>query len=267
MQRTASDGTGDVAEQIHLVNGLVDDRPSALDVPTAFARARVVRRFPVPFHVGVRLEQFAQPAFSHRFLEEDRAVREPFLTDDCEGDARLATLLDNSHAGFRGRCERLLHQQVLPPARSGAGQLIVRVRVCAEDDQLDGRVFKDLVRATVEPGLEALGKSPRLLRRPAGHTLKLCSRNLLDCKAVVNSDCSGANDCDLHLVVPSVGLLKSALDVSCGLLDPVLVFNEGQAHEPFPAVSKANTRRYRHFGFAQQVTREIQRSHLPELLG
>src|SRR5262249_2775322 len=85
-----ADGAGETAQDVDLVDGLVDERASALGLPAAFEGARVVGRGAVPLDVAIGLQQFAEPAGGDGLRQEDRGIVEAVLADHAEPDIGAA---------------------------------------------------------------------------------------------------------------------------------------------------------------------------------
>ena len=78
----AGDGTGEPAEDIDAVNGLVDQGAAALGGPAALHRARVVFGRAIPLDVTIALEETAEAAFRAMALatKRDESSKRCWLT-------------------------------------------------------------------------------------------------------------------------------------------------------------------------------------------
>src|SRR5579871_1191193 len=71
-------------QQIHLVDGLCDQRASALHRPASFDRPRVIGRSPVPLYISVRLHDLAEPAGVESAPHELRRFVEAMLAHNTQ---------------------------------------------------------------------------------------------------------------------------------------------------------------------------------------
>ena len=108
------DRTGQPAQNVDLVDRLVDQGASALGLPTPLDGSRIVFGRAVPLHVTVALEQFAQAACRHRTRQEQAGVVEPVLAHHAQEDAPAVRRLDHAARGFQVGRNGLLHLHVLP---------------------------------------------------------------------------------------------------------------------------------------------------------
>src|ERR1022692_5164010 len=81
---------GQPAQDIDLVNRLVDQRAAALGLPTTLDRPRVVFRRPVPLYVTIAFEQLAQASGGDGPPQELAGIVKTVLADHAQPDARTA---------------------------------------------------------------------------------------------------------------------------------------------------------------------------------
>ena len=95
-------GPASQRRMIDLVDRLVDQRAAAFGRPAPLDRTRVVLGRAIPLHVGVALQELAEPALGDRFLEELAGIVEAVLADDAEHDAAARGRSRSSGAPSRG---------------------------------------------------------------------------------------------------------------------------------------------------------------------
>src|SRR5215831_11525506 len=88
------------AEQVHLMNRLIDKRSTTFGAPAALHRSSVILGRPIPFDVGVELQRDAHPASSDCGFQEPARFIEPMLTDDAEQNVPSRCRLDHPPRGL-----------------------------------------------------------------------------------------------------------------------------------------------------------------------
>src|SRR5580765_2806120 len=102
------DRPGEPAQQIHLMNRLIDQRAAAFGRPAAFERPRVVLVGSEPLYVRVGLQQPAQAARANRRREKAGRLVESMLAHDTEADTATRGGVDHLPCGRERRRDWLL---------------------------------------------------------------------------------------------------------------------------------------------------------------
>ncbi len=105
--------TGQPAQNIELVDGLVDERASPFGGPASLDGTRIVGRGTVPFHVAIALQQLAQATAGDGLEQKLAGIIEAMLAHHAQHDAAFAGCLDHGARGFHCGRDRLLHLHVL----------------------------------------------------------------------------------------------------------------------------------------------------------
>ena len=98
---TSCHRAGQPAQQVDLVDGLVDQRAAAFGLPASLNRPRIIFGRAVPLHVAVALEQLAQAAGGEGLGEEQAGVIEAVLADHAQQDAGARARSRSCGARFR----------------------------------------------------------------------------------------------------------------------------------------------------------------------
>ena len=158
-------GPGQPAQNIDLVDRLVDQRAAAFGCPASLDRAGVIFGATGTTSRSVGLQDLAQPAVGDGFLQELAGIVEAVLADDAQQDAGLARGLDHLARGFEVGRDRLLHLDVLLGFRADLDRLQAEVRERADIDVVDLGVAADFL-------VGAERTQPPLARRISGRSLR-----------------------------------------------------------------------------------------------
>src|ERR1019366_3901687 len=109
---------GQPAQDIDLVNRLVDQRAAPFGLPTALDRPRVVFRRPVPLHVTIAFEQLAQASGGDGPPQELAGVVETVLANHTQRDPRAAPLSPHPAPLPKFGGDRFLPRDMLPRLRA-----------------------------------------------------------------------------------------------------------------------------------------------------
>ncbi len=140
----------EVQEQVHLMDGLADERTSAFSGPASLDWPCVVLAGTKPFDVRIRLQKVSQSALVDCLLEKKDGVIEAMLADDAELNARLLSHGDHSLRGVKIDGHGLLHKYVFSASGTEfhGGKAISRER--ADIDEVDFRVAAELLDSLEE---------------------------------------------------------------------------------------------------------------------
>src|SRR4029077_17973409 len=77
------------AQNIQLVDGLVDQRSPSFGRPASLDRPRIIRRRAIPLHVAVALQELPQTALRNGSCQKLAGIVETMLAHYAQLDARL----------------------------------------------------------------------------------------------------------------------------------------------------------------------------------
>src|SRR5579883_2860043 len=141
---------GQPAQDIDLVDRLIDQRAAALRLPTALDGPRIIFGRTEPLHIGVALQELAEPSGGDGALEEQRGIVEPVLAHHAQQDAAAPGGLDHLPRGFEVGRDRLLHLHVLAGLGADCDGLKAEVREGADVDVVHLGVAADLLEGADE---------------------------------------------------------------------------------------------------------------------
>src|SRR5579883_1903704 len=141
---------GQPAQDIDLVDRLIDQRAAALRLPTALDGPRIIFGRTEPLHIGVALQELAEPSGGDGALEEQRGIVEPVLAHHAQQDAAAPGGLDHLPRGFEVGRDRLLHLHVLAGFGADCDGLKAEVREGADVDVVHLGVAADLLEGADE---------------------------------------------------------------------------------------------------------------------
>ena len=122
------------------MNRLVDQRATALGLPTALDRPRVIFGRPVPLHVTIALQQFAQASSRDGPPQELAGIVKTMLADHPQPDARAARRFHHLARGPQICRDRLLHLDMLARLRANLQRLHAKIGKRADIHVVDPRV-------------------------------------------------------------------------------------------------------------------------------
>jgi peptidyl-prolyl cis-trans isomerase SurA len=152
------DGPGQPAEDVDLVDGLIDECAAAFDGPAALDGTAVVFGGTKPFDVGVALEQAAEASGVDGALQEHGGVVKAMLADDAEHDSGGAGDLDHPARGGEVGGDGLLHLDMLAGFGADEEGLEAEIREGADIDVIDVGVAADFLEGGDENATMKGGK-------------------------------------------------------------------------------------------------------------
>src|SRR6185369_10370508 len=100
---------GEPAQDVELVNGLIDQRATPFRLPASLDGPRIISGRAVPLDVAVALQQLAQAPCGECLREELAGVVEAMLAHNAKHDLPLTRHFDHPAGGFETGRDGLLY--------------------------------------------------------------------------------------------------------------------------------------------------------------
>lgn len=133
------DGAYHPADEVDLVNRLVDQRTAPFALPGTFSRPRIVLLGSMSLDVAIALEDTSQAPVSNRLGNEHARIVEPSLANYIEQHSPLLRDANHLTGSFHGSSNGLLHLNVLARLRAETDRLLPKVGISADVHDIDVR--------------------------------------------------------------------------------------------------------------------------------